>query len=478
MGRGIARHKRWLWWGCLVLGLLAALILGGRWMSTGGAGPFRHPQPDLDEAELLQISRRYALTGDVAWAYSQLDLAHWQKATLLATLRELILKYAGREEAVYLEVLLAAVTNPIPEMPLSPWYKDLPAKLAVLILLPPMLVVGGAVGFRSAYRSRPGLRQWFPAKGLYRFFSVRHNVVALSLIGICVLIASCASWLAPPVNPLFPSPVRIVVAGDTLAAQTRSRQLPLPPAPGVPLGTVPGGFDVFYSLIWGFRFAVSFGLSVALLAACLGTMIGVFSIVLGGAAAWGIRRVTDAFLMVPLLAGIWLFKQVMWGKATVFSPMMIALIAFSWMPYTRVAGAGMAQLQQAEYALAARTVGASRMRVVFRHLLPNALPPIIVLLARDIGNLVVLEATLTFIGIGGDGPWGLLLASGRDWIVGLGGNPFLHWWVFLPITLSMILFCVGWNLLGDGLNIALNPHATASLHGKGKEGTRRTGEEG
>jgi peptide/nickel transport system permease protein len=118
-----------------------------------------------------------------------------------------------------------------------------------------------------------------------------------------------------------------------------------------------------------------------------------------------------------------------------------------------------ARLKQEEYAMAARTIGATHLRIILRHLLPNGIAPAIVMAARDVGGMVILEAAFTFIGVGGGSPWGMLLVSGRDWIIGPGGNPLAYWWVFLPATLAVILFGVGWNLLGDGLNSALDPRA-------------------
>ena len=138
-------------------------------------------------------------------------------------------------------------------------------------------------------------------------------------------------------------------------------------------------------------------------------------------------------------------------------PVMLTLILFSWMAYARIINANMTQLKKSEYVAAARSIGAGNLRIILRHLLPNALAPAIVLLARDIGAMVVLEAAFTFIGIGGGTEWGIMLASGRDYVIGLGGNPLAYWWVFLPLTLALVLFGLGWNLLGDGLNALLNP---------------------
>ena len=117
----------------------------------------------------------------------------------------------------------------------------------------------------------------------------------------------------------------------------------------------------------------------------------------------------------------------------------------------------MAKLRSVDYVLAARTIGVRGPQIIFRHLLPNAISPAIVLVARDIGAMVLLGAAFVFIGVGGESPWGILVTAGRDYVIGAFGDPFQTWWTWLPVTLILILFGVGWNLLGDGLNDYLNP---------------------
>ena len=85
---------------------------------------------------------------------------------------------------------------------------------------------------------------------------------------------------------------------------------------------------------------------------------------------------------------------------------------------------------------------------------------IVVLGARDVGAMVILATAFTFIGLGGSTEWGMLLVAGRDYVIGAGGNPLTYWWVFVPTTLALILFGIGWNLLGDGLNTVLDPRIT------------------
>jgi peptide/nickel transport system permease protein len=234
---------------------------------------------------------------------------------------------------------------------------------------------------------------------------------------------------------------------------------------------MPGQYDIYHTLVWGTRSALRFGLIVALSAAVLGVLIGAFSGYLGGVVNGLTMRVTDAFLTFPTIAGVWLFRQLMpvpgyddsltWAQKLIVDlklhPVMITLILFSWMPYARIINANVSQLKQREYVIAARSVGAGNVRIILRHLLPNALAPAIVLAARDVGAMVILEAAFTFIGIGGNTEWGILLATGRDYVIGVAGNPLAYWWTFLPATLTLVLFGVGWNLLGDGLNALLNP---------------------
>jgi peptide/nickel transport system permease protein len=303
-------------------------------------------------------------------------------------------------------------------------------------------------------------------KSLPRFFSRIQNLLAVAIIALYVFVAIAAPWLAPPKDPENPSPFR-VASVDT----TTSRHIPLPPAPGLPLGTTPRRLDVFYTLIWGARAALRFGLTVALTTACAGIAIGAASAYIGGPVNRLTLRITDTFLTFPVIAGAALFRLVLYPvdqqvamtpiQSLLFSlgmePVMLTLILFSWMPYARMVNAEIAKLKQVAYVQAARSVGAGHLRLILRHLLPNAISPAVVLVGRDIGSMVILRAAFTFVGFGAGSPWGTMLAMGRDWIIGPNGSLLQYWWVYLPVTLALVFFGIGWNLLADGLNSALNP---------------------
>jgi len=300
-------------------------------------------------------------------------------------------------------------------------------------------------------------------RNLRRFLSRRQNLLACAIVGFYILVAIIAPQLAPPDDADHPSPFKIV--GKSYD------KIPRPPSAATPLGTVPGQMDVYYTLVWGTRSALRFGLMVTLTTACLGVLIGAISGYYGGIVNGLVMRITDAFLTFPAIAGVWLLGQVMMPAYSFgeppplqrvlldlkLSPVMLTLILLSWMPYARLINANVIQLKQAEYVQAARAVGARNVRIILRHLLPNALSPAIVLGARDVGGMVILESAFTFIGLGGSTEWGVLLVTSRDYVIGLGGDPLTYWWVFLPATLALVFFGIGWNLLGDGLNTLLNP---------------------
>ena len=316
-------------------------------------------------------------------------------------------------------------------------------------------------------------------KAIRYFFARWQNWIGLILVLCFGLVAVLAPILSPE-NPSFPGPFKKI-------SQIRGEMLP--PNELAVLGTMPGGFDVFHALIWGTRSALSFGLTVTIFSAIFGMLYGAVSGYAGDAVNRIMMRITDAFLSFPVIAGVVFLEQLLgvainatggmyiigMTKGTPMvppsapnvpiqillqsiNPLMLSLILFSWMPYARIVNSIVLGLKNAEFIQAARAMGASSWRIVWRHLLPNSLSPAIVLAARDVGSVVIFQATLTFINISGDSPWGEMLAIGRNWVIGPGGSLLDYWWVYVPATLAVILFGISWNLLGDGLTDVLDPY--------------------
>lgn len=311
-----------------------------------------------------------------------------------------------------------------------------------------------------------------------RFFSKWHNWLGLILVSLFLFMAIAAPMLSPE-DPTKPGVIKII--GNPLREHK-----PQPPSAEAPLGTLSNQSSVYHTLIWGTRSAVFFGLTVALSSMIIGVIVGTTSAFSNRWINDLLMRITDAFLAFPMIAGIVLFRQVVTillanagvqrymtatGTSMVFAPdnmppwlvflqnldpLMLTFILLSWMPYARIMNSVVHRIKNLEYIESARISGSRKSKIMFKHILPNAISPAIIMAARDVGGMVILQTTFSFVGLGGNSPWAHSLVSARDWIIGLGGN-FDFWWVFLPITVTIVLFGIGWNLLGDGLNDLLNP---------------------
>lgn len=316
------------------------------------------------------------------------------------------------------------------------------------------------------------------------FFSRWQNWLGFWLVLFFIVVAIAAPVLSPldPRNPEIFKRVGLTRA-DRLNVD------PQPPSEIAPLGTLPYQYDVFHTLVWGSRDALRFGLLVVLVSGVFGVAFGAIAGYAGGMINTIIIRVADAFLAFPVIAGVVFLQQLMavaieaaggiyffnlnnrgpvidtTGQVSTIQillefidPLMLSLILFSWMPYARLVNSMVISLKGTEFIQASRALGASSARTIFRHLIPNSIAPSIVLMARDVGGVVILQATLTFIQLGGNSPWGDMLYQGRNWILNAGGL-LKYWWVYIPATAAVMLFGIAWNLLGDGLNDILDPTA-------------------
>jgi peptide/nickel transport system permease protein len=318
------------------------------------------------------------------------------------------------------------------------------------------------------------------------FFRRWQNWLGFLLVLFYILVAIAAPYLSPD-DPKNPGPFMRV--GRAFEGR------PVPPNETAILGMLPRGIDVFHALVWGSRDALQFGLIVTITTALFGVAYGAISGYAEGRVGVFMIRVSDAFLAFPPIAGVVFLQQLF--LATVSSmggffysgvinsdsnaplatsliqsllehvnPLMLSLIVFSWMPYARLVHSIVITLKQTDFVQAARALGASPFWIIRKHLIRNSTGPAMVLAARDVGGVVLLQATLTFINIGGDSIWGAMLAQGRNWILGPGGSLLTYWWVFLPPTLAVMLFGISWNLLGDSLNDVLVPTSHSDFYGQ------------
>jgi peptide/nickel transport system permease protein len=291
-------------------------------------------------------------------------------------------------------------------------------------------------------------------------------------------VALAAPWLAPESN---------ILTRFSAGEPYRTRQsfkfggLPQPPGANATLGTNSRQDDVYYTLVWGTRNTLVYSLIVVLVSASLGMVVGLSSGYAGGLTSRLTMNITSGFLAVPLITVfviIDLLKRITWkrlvgadyppspyaeaqaGSLVTFlfslDPLMVALVLTNWMPYTRLLNVLVTLVKSREFIEAARCIGAKDGRIIFRHILPNILPPVLVLAGRDIGAIVLLQAGLTFAGFGGNSAWGSLLRQGMSWILS-GTSFFSFWWIWLPATLMIMFYGVSWNLLAETINRRLDP---------------------
>ena len=239
-----------------------------------------------------------------------------------------------------------------------------------------------------------------------------------------------------------------------------------PPSWRHPFGTDDLGQDLFSRLLYGGRISIAVGLAAMLIAVIVGTIIGAIAGMSRGVVDAALMWLTDLFLSLPqlplLLLIIYLFrdalKRVVGPEVGVFIMIVAVIGGFRWMSVARLVRAQFLYLREREFVEAARALGASRLRQVGRHILPNAMGPIIVAGTIDVANAIIAESTLSFLGLGfpPDIPtWGRVLYDAKDYL------DIAPYWALFPGTL-IFLTVLSINYLGDGLRDALDPRRILS----------------
>jgi peptide/nickel transport system permease protein len=265
---------------------------------------------------------------------------------------------------------------------------------------------------------------------------LRRNRAALAGLAVIALLVMAAVF-APLLAPYDPYRVEL----------TQRLQ---PPSAAHLLGTDELGRDILSRLLYGARVSLWVGVVTVALAGVIGVSGGVVAGYLGGYWDIVIMRLVDVFLAFPVII---LAIAIVAVRGPGLNNVLIALALVYWTTYARVCRGVVLTLREEEYTWAARTLGASPPRIMLRHLLPNALGPLIVLASLGMGNAILAEAALSFLGLGIQPPeasWGSMLNFGMQ---------FLRDASFLSTSPGLAIFVsvLGFNLLGDGLRDALDP---------------------
>lgn len=273
------------------------------------------------------------------------------------------------------------------------------------------------------------------------------GLTGLILILFWVGVAVFAPFISPPGN--VHDPYKVI--------RFSYSSLPSPPEEKAPLGTTGGGYDIFYGIVWGSRTAFRVGLIVVTVTSIIGTLLGGVAAYAGGAIDNIVMRITDLFMSFPFMIAV-IIMSVVLGKG--LDKVILALIIFGWRRYARVMRSAVLVVRRRDYINAAVSIGAGKVRIFLRHILPNAIFPVFVLAALDIGVMVLIAASLSFVGVGaepGYADWGQMISFSRDWLLGIVGSPFQYWYTYVYPSIAILTFVLGWNLLGDALRDILDP---------------------
>jgi peptide/nickel transport system permease protein len=268
--------------------------------------------------------------------------------------------------------------------------------------------------------------------------AIRFAKNKLSFIGAClVLLLLFVALLAPIISPFNPEAIDV-------------HNILSPPTKAHIFGTDELGRDVFSRMIWGSRISLQVGFVAVGIAICIGIIVGAIAGYYGGWVDAILMRFVDIMLTIPTLFLILAVIAVVEPSIYVI---MVVIGITSWMGIARLVRAEFLSLKERDFVLSAKSLGASDRRIIFRHILPNSLAPVFVTATFRIAGAILLESSLSFLGMGVQPPtpsWGNILTAGKD-------NIEVAWWLSVYPGMAILIAALSYNLVGEGLRDALDP---------------------
>jgi peptide/nickel transport system permease protein len=260
-------------------------------------------------------------------------------------------------------------------------------------------------------------------------------------------VAIFAPYIAPPKNP--DRPYMVPHYGYSITPKAPSKK--------AIFGTTEGQYDIFYAVVWGTRTAFRIGIFVIAIAVFIGTTLGTMAGYYGGVVDEVIMRFVDVVFAIPFLV-LTMAIVVAFGRG--LNVIMIAIALIAWRSYPRVIRGNILTLREQDFVQAAKVMGVSDFKIMIRHIVPNAIFPVMVIAFMDAGSIVLTAAFLSFLGLGaprGYADWGQMIALARNYIVGPEDDPFKYWYTVIIPGGCIVLFVLGWNLIGDALRDVFDP---------------------
>ena len=282
---------------------------------------------------------------------------------------------------------------------------------------------------------------------LSRIFKNPAAIIGFSLMAVFVFVAVAAPFLAPPKD----------IHRPYMMPHRGFSPTPKPPSETNRFGTTSGQYDIYYGIIWGTRTSFKIGFFVLSIALTIGITLGTTAGYFGGWVDEIIMRFVDIMYAIPMLV-LAMAIVVAFGRG--LDKVMIALALVQWRLYVRLLRAEILTLRERDFILAAKTMGVSDLAIMIKHILPNAIYPVLIVASLNVGSVVISASFMSFLGLGaskGYADWGQMLALARNYIIGPQNDPLKYWYTILIPGIVMILFVLSWNLIGDALRDAFDP---------------------